>query len=124
MSLSGIAVLAVDDDPDARELVSVILSRAGATVAPAASMGEALGYLARGHRPQVLITDLRMPGGDGFSLIVQMRQHYADIPVLVFTAYYDEPGWATRLSELGARLIPKQVHPDVLVRAVETIVSH
>ena len=121
MPLRGIRIIAVDDDPDALELANTILSGAGATVATAVSAPEAIGFLTRHWNPRVVITDLQMPGMSGFSLLAEMRKHYADIPVLVFTAYYDEPGWATRVRALGADVIRKDAHPTELVRAVTAL---
>jgi PAS domain S-box-containing protein len=72
-TLDGMRILVVDDEADARELVSVILSRVGAEVRAAASAHEGLAILSE-WRPDLLISDLEMPGEDGYSLIRRVRQ--------------------------------------------------
>jgi signal transduction histidine kinase/ActR/RegA family two-component response regulator len=67
-ALEGVQVLVVDDDPDVRDLVASILEERGAKVAVVASAVEALGVLER--RPfDVLVSDIAMPGEDGYSLL-------------------------------------------------------
>src|SRR5207247_5637700 len=61
-------VLVVDDDPDTRELVTVILQRAGAEVSGAGSTDEAL-RRADERAPEVVVSDLAMPARDGFALL-------------------------------------------------------
>ena len=72
-SLKGLRILVVDDEQDARELVSTILQSVGANVRAVASAHEALAEL-REWLPDVLISDLEMPGEDGYSLIRQVRK--------------------------------------------------
>ncbi|MDP9120071.1 MAG: response regulator, partial [Acidobacteriota bacterium] len=71
--LSGLRVLLVDDEPDAREVLSELLEGSGVAVTAAASMEEALQQLDRWH-PDVLLSDIAMPGGDGYALIRQVRE--------------------------------------------------
>jgi CheY-like chemotaxis protein len=71
-SLKGVHVLVVDDDPDARELLSMVLGYWGALVTVAASAREALALLER-MLPDVLVSDISMPGFDGYWLIRQIR---------------------------------------------------
>ena len=71
--LEGLAVLGVDDDADARDLVSRVLADHGADVRCASSVAQALG-LARRSAPRVLISDIGMPGEDGHALIRQLRE--------------------------------------------------
>jgi CheY-like chemotaxis protein len=66
--LTGLRVVVVDDEPDARDFVSTLLSAYGATVTAAASAAEALRALAE-RRPDVLVADLAMPEEDGYALI-------------------------------------------------------
>jgi predicted PurR-regulated permease PerM/ActR/RegA family two-component response regulator len=70
--LSGISVMVVDNDGDARRLVVELLEQCGAVVFPAASAAAALELLER-SQPDVLISDLAMPGQDGFDLIRSVR---------------------------------------------------
>jgi signal transduction histidine kinase/CheY-like chemotaxis protein len=70
--LSGVKVLVVDDEPDARELLRCVLADAEATVVTAGSADEALGLVRRG-RPDVIISDIGMPERDGYQLMKAVR---------------------------------------------------
>jgi PAS domain S-box-containing protein len=70
--LDGLRVLIVDDEPDARELVSVMLRQRGALVLEAASASEGLRLL-ESARPDVLVADIGMPGEDGYALMRKVR---------------------------------------------------
>jgi len=83
-------VLVVDDELDARELVTTMLERCGAEVFAAASVGEALERL-ESWKPSVLIADIGMPGEDGYELIRKVRglpkERGGHTPALALTAY-------------------------------------
>ena len=70
--LDGLRVLVVEDDGDARELIAQILQRCGAAVTVAASAAKGFESFAR-ERPDVVISDIEMPGEDGYSLIGKIR---------------------------------------------------
>ena len=70
--LAGLKVLVVDDQPDARDLMKRMLEEYGAVVATAGSAAEAVEAVTRG-RPHLLLSDLGMPGEDGFDLIRKVR---------------------------------------------------
>ena len=72
LSLDGIRVLVVDDDPDSRWALATFLSTLGAIVTEEASADEALTTLTREH-PDVLLSDIGMPRHDGLWLIAQVR---------------------------------------------------
>jgi PAS domain S-box-containing protein len=85
--LAGLRVLAVDDEADARELVATLLRRAGAEVRVAGSTDEALQIL-DAWTPDVLVSDLEMPGEDGYELLRRIRVGaHADLPAIALTAY-------------------------------------
>jgi CheY-like chemotaxis protein len=71
-SLRGITVLAVDDEPDARELIRRVLEDCGARVLVAASSREGLDVLRR-EKPDMILSDIGMPGEDGYAFIQQVR---------------------------------------------------
>jgi CheY-like chemotaxis protein len=87
--LDGVAVLYVDDEPDARELVRRILSDCGARVITAES-AEAGRQVMTSDRPDILVADIGMPGEDGYSLIRSVRALPAErggsIPAAAVTA--------------------------------------
>jgi signal transduction histidine kinase len=72
-SLANLRVLVVDDDPDSLELLGTMLARHGAEILSAASVASALEAVTR-HRPDVLVSDLAMPGRDGLDMIRSLRQ--------------------------------------------------
>jgi CheY-like chemotaxis protein/two-component sensor histidine kinase len=89
-SIEGVRVLVVDDEPDARALVKRFLEDCKAMVATAASTAEAL-ELIRADPPDVLVSDIGMPGEDGYALIKQVRAlgpaRGGGVPAIALTAY-------------------------------------
>jgi len=77
-------VLVVDDEADAREMLSAILSQAGFDVDDAADGFAALTKVSR-YRPDVVVTDLRMPGMTGVDLLQRIRRIHGDVPVILAT---------------------------------------
>jgi signal transduction histidine kinase/ActR/RegA family two-component response regulator len=92
-SLNGLRVLVVDDEPDARQIITTLIQRTGAEVLACESAHEALEALEKWH-PDVLMSDIGMPGEDGYSLINKVRSLPADrggdVPAAAFTAYARE----------------------------------
>jgi PAS domain S-box-containing protein len=88
--LDGLRILFVDDEPDAREVVAAIFQETGAEVSTASNVEEALQTL-ESFKPQILISDIGMPGEDGYSLIRKVRALPADrggtIPAIALTAF-------------------------------------
>jgi CheY-like chemotaxis protein len=71
--LRGVRVLVVEDEPETLELVCLTLRTAGATVTEAANAEDALARL-EAETPDVVVSDLQMPGLDGFDLVRRMRE--------------------------------------------------
>lgn len=120
VSSDGIDVLVVDDEPDARELVGYVLSRSGMTVRLAESAAEALSLLDEFH-PQVIVSDIGMPGQDGYSLIRSIRTlegEKRDIPAIALTAFATNQDRARALVEGFNMHMAKPVEPSNLVAAV------
>jgi CheY-like chemotaxis protein len=88
--LSGMRVLVVDDESDAREMIKLMLAHRGVDVRTAASASEALMILEE-WRPDVLISDIGMPNEDGYSLIESVRSREWErvglIPAVALTGY-------------------------------------
>ena len=88
--LSGKRILVVDDEADARQMLAHLLRECRAEVLLAAGAEEALRLL-RQHRPHVIVSDIGMPGVDGFELIRRVRRmpdpELAGIPALVLSAF-------------------------------------
>ncbi|HYV07873.1 MAG TPA: response regulator [Blastocatellia bacterium] len=125
--LGGLRVLIVDDEPDARELLSAILEQRGAQVTTAASAAEALDHLrGNGGPPDVLVSDLGMPSEDGFDLIRKIRtldpEHGGRIPAIALTAYARSEDRARALAAGYEMHVSKPVEPAQLTNAVDDLV--
>jgi signal transduction histidine kinase/ActR/RegA family two-component response regulator len=121
--LSGIQVLLVDDEADAREMMSSALELCGAKVTTAASAREALESLNRLHPSfQVLLADIAMPQEDGYSLIRQIRADHnpaiADLPAAAVTACAREDERQRALAAGFHMHLAKPMAPALLAQAV------
>jgi signal transduction histidine kinase len=125
-SLEGVRVLVVDDEGDARDLVATVLRRAGADVLTAVSVAEALAVCER-DRPDVLLSDLEMPGEDGYALIRKLRAspdpRLAAMPAAALTAYAGFED-AKRARDAGFEVhLPKPVQSRELVAVLAALAS-
>ena len=126
--LEDATVLVVDDDADTREMLRVLLSTLGAQVLLAGSCEEARAVLAGSRReelPQVIVTDLAMPGEDGYSLLQHLQKDpaTAGIPAIALTAYATTED-RTRVMAAGfAGYVPKPVDLDALVATLSAAVD-
>ncbi len=84
--MSSQTVLIVDDEPDIRELLGITLSRMGLNSLSAATLGDARDKVAQ-LRPDLCLTDMRLPDGNGISLVEYIQQEFPDIPVAMITAH-------------------------------------
>jgi PAS domain S-box-containing protein len=120
--LEGVRILAVDDHPDARELVRVALTDRGAEVHTASSVSEALAAL-EDFAVDVLVSDLGMPGADGFGLVAQVRERErtdgrAPMVAIALTAYASLNDRSQALAAGFDLHVAKPVDPDALTDAV------
>jgi CheY-like chemotaxis protein len=124
LSLSGVHVLFVDDNVDAREIVSSSLRYSGATVQVAASAEDALDTYRR-VAPDVVITDLAMPGRDGTWLLKEIRKASRGfaVPVIALTAFGSRYDRALMLHKGFDDYLNKPVSPDLLCRTVARFVG-
>ena len=116
-SLEGVTVVVVEDERDSREFYRVTLEHEGALV-HAAELADEGFELVRRLRPDVLITDIQMPGGDGYELIARVRAlpvgEGGDTAAAALTAY-SSAGERMRALQAGFQMhIPKPVDPDEL----------
>jgi signal transduction histidine kinase len=119
--LTGVRVLVVDDDADARELLALVLEQSGAEVTCAASASEALDALAR-VRPSVLLSDLAMPDDDGYALVHKLRDLGLDrggrVRAVAVSAYARDEDRARALAAGFETHVPKPVEPATLIALV------
>ncbi|NOK34462.1 response regulator [Corallococcus exercitus] len=116
--LEGLQVLVVDDEPDALELLGVVLENRGAQVVTASSAREALEKQQR-HRPHVIISDIGMPGEDGYSFIRRLRalplEQGGQTPAIALTAFARMED-RTRALLAGFQMhVPKPIEPAELI---------
>jgi CheY-like chemotaxis protein len=122
--LTGLTVLVVDDEPDARHLVRMFLEECKASVITAASAVEALQLLAQ-CRPSVLISDIGMMETDGYDFIRQVRamspREGGRVPAIALTAFArSEDRTRTMLAGYNVHL-SKPVEPAELIAAVASL---
>ncbi len=119
VDLEGVRVLIVDDEPDTLELTRRVLGSYRATVLTATSADSALSML-DGFQADVLISDLAMPGRDGYELIRSVRESVGPdrLPAAALTAFA-RPEDAVRAQDAGFQMhLAKPVEPEELVRVV------
>ena len=123
-NVPGLRVLVVDDEPDARNLATVLLERCGAEVHTVGSAAEAMRALLE-LRPDVLLCDIAMPGVDGYALIRRIRALPPDqggrIPAAALTAHARaEDRRRTLLAGFNLH-VPKPVDPEELLAVVASL---
>jgi CheY-like chemotaxis protein len=111
-------ILVVDDEPDAREMLVLLLEQLGASVTAACSAAEALAAVAH-VRPDIMLSDLGMPGEDGYSLIRRLRAHPTTeggaIPAIAVSGYAAVEDRQRALAAGFQRHVAKPVNlPDLL----------
>ncbi len=118
----GAAILLVDDEPSARATMALLLKKRGHRVSEAADVGAAVKALADAVF-EVIVTDLRMPDGDGLDVLRAAKAHCPDADVILLTAY---AGWesAKEAIQLGAfDYFEKGREPDELLHRIERAVA-
>jgi PAS domain S-box-containing protein len=124
VDLSGVRVLVVDDQPDARELVARILGECRAEVVVATTPLEALAEVER-HRPHVLLSDIGMPDMDGYELLRRVRalgpERGGNVPAIALTAFARSED-RTRALQRGFQVhVSKPVEPAELMATVANV---
>ncbi len=122
--LSGVWVLAVDDEADAREMVSFMLQINGAKVTSAKSAVEALDILrnAGDRLPDLLLSDISMPNESGYALLEKIRalpmENGGQIPAIALTAFNRPEDRQAALEAGFQKHLGKPVEPDNLISAI------
>jgi signal transduction histidine kinase/CheY-like chemotaxis protein len=122
--LRGLDLLVVDDQTDARELISQLLVECGASVRQAGSAAEAIReFIAKA--PDVLLSDIGMPERDGYELIREVRRlapsEGGAVPALALTAFTGTDDASQALAAGYQNHLPKPVQPHALVAAVAAL---
>jgi CheY-like chemotaxis protein len=113
--------LIVDDEPDIRTLLSVILKRDGVQAVEAANAPQALDIIRKLEgRLDLIMMDFHMPGDmDGVDLAHSIREQFPDIPVMLITGYGDEP----KILSSGFPVIRKPFLPESIWKMVEQLLA-
>jgi PAS domain S-box-containing protein len=133
-SLGGLRILLVDDQEEARESLTVVLSNAGAKVYAAESAKEVLELLSAmardKHYPDVLVCDIAMPGEDGYAVLRKIRgwksaEGYTPLqrlPALALTAFSQREDRIRALTAGFQMHVTKPVAPEELIIVIDTLV--
>jgi signal transduction histidine kinase/DNA-binding response OmpR family regulator len=121
VTLNGLRILLVEDEPDSRELLATIFQQEGATVATAQCVSEALVEFEK-SLPDILVSDIAMPDEDGYALIRKVRARSVErggtIPAIALTAYAKEEDRNRALAEGFQIHVSKPVDPLSLIEIV------
>ena len=111
-------VLIIDDEPDIRELVRITLQRMGVTVKSAADLAAGRALI-NGGAVHLVLTDMKLPDGNGLELVETLQQQRPDLPVAVITAYGNMDVAIRALKNGAFDFVPKPIDLEVLRRLVE-----
>jgi CheY-like chemotaxis protein len=120
--LAGTRVIVVEDDPDSREYMEVVLAQAGADVRATASGEQALDILKQ-EPVDILVADIGMPGLDGHALVQRLRelevaQRRPETPAVAVSAYAGAEDRHRAMASGYHGHVAKPVEPATLIRAV------
>ena len=121
--LDGLRVLVVDDEADARDVVTKALDECGARTVSAGSAGEAWRLLSEFH-PDVLVSDIRMPGEDGYALIRRIRSQSGasqGLPAVALTGLAHPEDRRRALTAGYQSFVPKPVEVSELAEVIRRI---
>lgn len=120
--LAGVAVMLVEDNADAREAMALAFEQSGARVHACGSVAEALRVMDR-ETLDVIVSDIGMPGENGYELIEKVRAHGSHIPAVAMTGFASaQDREAARRSGFDEHLA-KPVTPEALVAKVRQMVQ-
>jgi len=124
-------ILVVDDDPDMRDALTIILESQGYQIVTAQDGVEALANL-KAEKPDLMMLDLLMPKMDGFAVLKELQDarwsKYREIPILILSSVREEA--SRRRYELETALtlavddyVEKRIAPDVLLERVDKLLK-
>jgi len=124
MDLQKFKVLLVDDEPDILEMLSYNLCKHGFTVVTAPD-GKAGFESAAAHQPDIIVTDILMPGWTGVKMCTELKENAGlrGIPVIFLSATPDEMVALYALESGGERFLSKPIRIDLLIRNVVDVLQ-
>jgi two-component system, OmpR family, response regulator len=125
--LNGLRVLVVDNDPDSRDLLTMLFEEYGIETIAAKSALEALEIL-KEVKPDLLISEIRLPKEDGYSLMSKVKafemQRQVQIPAIALTVHAREDDRVHALSVGFEKHLPKPFDIDELLATVACLTRH
>ena len=122
--LTGLTIVVVEDHDDARRYLGLFLGQLGANVVAARNSVEALEAIRNNH-PTLVLSDITMPGVDGFELLREIRALGPDaggnVPIIAMTALVAEADRARILNAGFQAYLPKPFTPNRLVETILTV---
>ncbi|MEA2325199.1 MAG: hypothetical protein QOE68_158 [Thermoanaerobaculia bacterium] len=126
-ALAGMTILAVDDHRPTLDLLAFVLRAAGATVVPATNAADGYELLSR-SKPDIVLSDVGMPGEDGLAFIARVRrlssERGGDVPAIALTAYVRQDDRDKVLSSGFQAYLAKPIEPMVLVSSILEVTSN
>jgi len=116
-------VWVVDDDRSIRWVFEKALAREDIPYKSFVSTAEVLAALDAGEVPQVLVSDIRMPGQSGLDLLKHVKAHYPDLPVIIMTAYSDLDSAVSAFQRGAFEYLPKPFDVDQAVALVRRAIG-
>ena len=121
-ALVGVHILVVEDDADAREIIVRSVTDVGASVTAVASATEALAILRERNDTDVVLTDIGMPGNDGYAFLRELRRlpnnHGGKLPAIALTAYATKEDQKRALQEGFVAHVGKPFAPMTLISTI------
>ncbi|KTD51616.1 two component response regulator PilR [Legionella quinlivanii] len=115
-------ILIIDDEPDIRELLSLTLNRMQLSCDTAGSYEEAITRIKQ-HDYSLILSDMRLPDGEGIEIVHFVQQHKPHIPIAVITAYGNVEGAVNTLKAGAFDYISKPINLQMLKDLVKTALS-
>src|SRR5688572_6257385 len=126
-TLGGVRILIVEDDPDQREIIVRSVTDVGAFVTAVSSAAEALALLRQGTDTDVVVTDVGMPGEDGYAFLRELRKlpgdHGGKLPAIAVTAYATGEDRKRALQEGFVAHVGKPFAPLTLISTIARAVT-
>lgn len=117
-------ILVIDDDPDVLATLRAMLEAAGFEVRVAGSGRQAMADIGF-HRPSLIITDIYMPGGDGFELITALRRDHPDVSVIAISGgaihHHDHMEIARQLGAVAT--LEKPFRKEDLIETINRVIG-
>jgi CheY-like chemotaxis protein len=124
--LSNLTIVVVEDHDDARRYLGLFLNQIGANVVLARNGFEGL-EATKNNRPNLLVSDIKMPGMDGFELLREIRafetRNRGSIPIIAMTVFVTYADRASILMAGFQECLPKPFTPNKLLEAILTVLN-